>query len=393
MNRIEQLIRSGKASSELAYRPDIYAPDDDAGVVIDCLALANADVSVSRRFVFLGVDGSRPEGRRLVGVDGKALARFRQRFASLIARTIEPELCATVRFIKVDGHLIGYIRIKRCEHRPYLTREPVGDKLASGVGYIRRGAVNESLRRSDLKRMFAEDAPEPARKPGPAAIVEFAGDKPANRMRLRALALRQLPSQLAADRLRALIRARDQSREVFGRTTTRLSRLVHARLYGVEQPFEQHSDESLCSWLENVDADYRAADQHYEFELRAHKVNLQVRNTTPGSLSNAVLKLTFSQLPGFGVADRIYREAGGEESDAAYPVVRHGEHATMVAAELGTLPAAGTHTVFAEPLRIWVREEAAGHSAAIAWQLTAEELSEPVTGDLVISCAPLQRHT
>jgi len=382
MNRFEQLIQFGTADSGLLFRKCIYGADEDAGAIADSLALANSDVSSSRRFIFFGVDDRSSSNNRLIGVDKTALTDFKRRFLALMARTVEPELNATVRSVEVGGYLIGYIRIKNCTSRPYLTRKSVGRKLAAGVGFIRRGETQKPLSREDLQRLFAE--PKPV-QPLPAVVaVDFAGEKPSRRAVIPVMDLQKLPSQLAAERLRALMDARGQSRHILGRTQTRISRLMHARHYGMETPFEEHSEDSLLSALDSVEDDYSAADGHYSYEIRAHKLNLRVRNNGDRALHNAELKVKFSRLPGFGIADRIFPESEDCEEHGGYPQLHSHKHTVSASAFLGTLLAGKDCKAFREPLRLWAREEASGKSVVVEYQLTADELEESVKGKLII---------
>ncbi|HEY5665671.1 MAG TPA: ATP-binding protein [Gammaproteobacteria bacterium] len=382
MTTLRKLILDEHPHSGLAFRESIYKPGEDDQVIVDCLALANSDCR-GRRYLFFGVDAYDEASRGLVGVDRDELVRFKQRFKRLIARYIEPEFEATVRAVEIDGCLVGFVRIDDCSTPPYLARRTLGKRLQVGQGYIRRGTRNRPLSRSDLKRMFA-GVREPARTTA-AVRIGFAAQEPLERVTLRALSVSKLPSELAAERLKSMLELNDQSRALFGQTQTRLTRLMHAKLYGAEVPFEKHSDDSLVSALTNVDIDYSAADAHYLYEVRAHRLNLSVINETDENLHDAVLYLSMPVVEGAGVADRVHAEDQIEPGqDAGYPSVDSDGRTVSVEAQLGTLYVGRNTPAFREPARFWARPEAAGKAVPIDYELVARELDSPVKGSLII---------
>ena len=394
MATLRNLILDESPHSGLAFRESVYESAEDDQVIVDCLALANSD-SRGRRYLFFGVDVLDDDSRELVGVDRTELARFRQRFKRLIARYIEPELKATVRAVEVDRCLIGYVRIEDCTAPPYLVRRALGKRLQVGQGYIRRGTRNRPLRRSDMQRMFAGEREPSGRRESadrrvpagtrPAARIGFAAQEPLERVTFPALSVSKLPSELAAERLKSMLELHDQSRERFGQTESRLTRLMHAKLYGAEVPFEKHSDDSLVSALKNVDIDYSAADEHYLYEVRAHRLNLSVINETDENLHDAVLYLKMPVVEGAGIADRVYAEDRLEAVQVeGYPKVDSDERTVSVEANLGTLYVGRNTPAFREPARFWARPKAAGKAVPMDYELVARELENPVRGSLII---------
>jgi hypothetical protein len=385
MSSLEQLIRYESAHSRLAFRRELYRPDEDAAAVIDCLALANAAVS-GRRYLFLGVDDLGAAGRNFVGVDERELGRFQKRFLALIAAAVEPALAVAVRAVAIDDRLIGYIRIKDCAAPPYLARRNVGTTLQAGAGFIRRGATNHPLQRADLQRMFGKAPAAPAAAGATSSIrIGFLGREPVERLSIPALPLNKLPSQIAAERLKSLIAARDQTRDVFGRTETQLGRLMHARLYGMDVPFEKHSDDSLLMSLGSITPDYRCADEHYIHEIRSHKLNLMLVNDTPTHLHDVFVRLSMPRVQGAGVAERIYTESENEPAPEGYPRIDVGPRTIQLEAELGVVYGKRSVRVLREPLRFWARDEVVGKTIPVDYEIRAAELDKPVTGNLAIT--------
>ena len=380
MSTLEHLVRYESPHSGLELRRTIYGSDEEASAVVDCLALANADIK-GRRFVIIGVDGH-GGGRKLVGVDRAELERFKRRFGELVATYIEPRLDAAVRAVEIDGRLIAYIRIKDCFAQPYLARQDLGGRLKAGMGFVRRGAETYPLQRSDMQRMFARSREAfPAK---PSIRIGFAGKEPVDRLTLPVLAVGKLPSQLAAERLKSLLAAHSEARDVFGRTETQFSRLVHARLFGVDVPYRKRSDSSLVSALANVEADYNAADRHYLFEVRAHKLNFMIANDGDSNLHNVGFKVTLPKTDGIGVADRVHTEDETELAPGGYPRVSSGPRTVSLEADLDTLFAGRSIRAFREPARLCVREQAGGKAVPVDYVLAADELPEPLEGSLVL---------
>jgi len=387
MSKIDDLIRFESANSGLAFRAAVYGSKEFAEAVIDCLALANADLKGRSRYLIIGVDDSPGGKRRFPGIGRSELVRFARRFLGVVGAAVEPELTLGVHVHEVDNRLFGVIRLRNCEHAPYLARTSIGTTLQPGMGFIRRGATNHPLQRADMARMFAATSIEPAAGVGAGAGIQigFHGKEPLERLSLPALPVQKLPSKLAGEALRNMLRAQEQSRHALGQTETRLSRLVHARNFGVEVPYAKHSDDSLLASLESVERDFRAADEHYLYEVRAHKLNLLIANNSEEILHGARIVVSLPNYSGMGVASRIHTESEDEAPPGGYPAVVASSRAIKLESELGTLYPNRKVRAFREPIRFWAREEAAGQSLPVRVALHADEFSHPVQRTLELS--------
>jgi hypothetical protein len=212
--------------------------------------------------------------------------------------------------------------------------------------------------------------------------IGFPGRILADEISLPALPLDALPSRVAAERLQRMLEGNAQARDVLGRTETHFSRLLHAQLFGSDQAYEKHSDDSLIGEIERVGDDYAAADLHYEFEQRAHKLQLEIRNNGDFDIEHAALVLSMIPLEGSGVAERCYAAPG--VADDGYPLVDASPQRTIVQAEIGRIAAGKGRSVFREPLRIWLREPAAGRTVLIDYKLQCRDLARPLSGSLRI---------
>jgi hypothetical protein len=385
MAKLDDLALFENANSALAFRERAYGSADAAEFLQDALALANAEVS-GPRFLFVGVRDIAGEARAFPGVGADALATMRRTLPALVARAIDPPFKITLRTLDVRGATLALLCLSECDNAPYLTRRPTAG-LPAGVGWLRRGTQRTQLTRVDLERLFAQRLVV-ARAPVDLRIA-FAGDPPSEELELPVLELTELPSAVAAARLRRLLEAKEDAKNVLGRTETRFDRLMHAQIFGVEQAYEPHSDDSLRVMIDKAKDDYAVADRHYELAVRAHALDLVACNRSATALESVMLRLRLPHIEGVGVADKLYTPTGVDEKPARpYPLVRVGKRVIDIESSLGSLPAGATVPVFREPPRLWLRAPAAGKSIALDYVVHASELREPIRDTLIIRIAP-----
>lgn len=384
MPRLEDIALHESANSAVAFREHAYMSRDAARFLCDVLALANAEVE-GPRFLFIGVRDVAGSERTVPGIDAEAMSTLRRTLLALLARSVEPPFRIVLRALKVRGATVALLCLSECDNAPYLLRKSVAG-LPAGVGWLRRGTRQEQLTRADLRRLFA-------RRPGSDQAttdvrVAFAGEPPREELELPVLDLAELPSAIAAGRLRQMLEAKKTAKDVLGRTETRFDRLLHAQIFGVEQAYESHGDESLRLMIDKAKDEHAIADRHYELNVRAHKLELVVCNRGSVALDNVMLQLRLPNLPGIGVADRLYTATGGEAgSEDRYPSVTVGQRVIDIEAGIGSLAAGATLAAFREPPRLWLREPAAGKSIALDYTVHARGLAEPIRDTLVIRIA------
>lgn len=380
MAKLEDLVLFESANSALAFRERAYASADAAEFLEDALALANAEVK-GPRFLFIGVRDIAGSERVLPGIDTETLGAMRRTLPALFSRFVEPPLKISLRSLKVRDATVALICFSECDNAPYLLSKSVAG-LPAGVGWLRRGTKRSQLTRADLQRLFAHRLAS-----APPAIdvqIAFAGDPPREEIELPVLDLKELPSALAASKLRRMLEAKTTAKEVLGRTETRFSRLLHAQIFGQDKTYESHSDESLRLMIDKTKDEHASADRHYELAVRAHRLELVARNSSAIALSSVMLRLRLPNLPGIGVADQLYSATGIDAESAAYPLVTVGERVIDIDVSIGSLAAGAAVNVFREPPRLWIREPAAGKSIALDYTVHAPELREPIRDTLII---------
>ena len=385
MSSLDELIRLETASSGVAFRERAYAALERQGLLRDLIAMANASVG-GPRVIFMGVRDVLGGRRKFVGVTEDAVAEARELYQSLAARFVEPPIGVRIQTIEVDGVTVAALLIDQCDDPPYLLKKNVSNTMRIGNGWIRKGTECARLTRIDIQRMFEAKFLGTS---GTADIqVGFPGKLVQSEISLDVLPLDELPSQVAGERIRRMLEAKNASQEVFGRTQTRIERLVHAQLFGGDEPYEAHSTSSLVKRLESATVEYEAADRHYELEDRTHKLDVILVNVGDAHVEGAVLVLDFPRMDGAGVVERIVEAPGSEPTPTeGYPMVDSGSRTIRVQASIGRIPRGETVRAFPVPLRVWFREPAAGKTLPLDFTLHGKGLREPIAGTLRVHVA------
>ncbi|HLF11233.1 MAG TPA: hypothetical protein VJA26_08455 [Gammaproteobacteria bacterium] len=379
MSKLEDLVLFESANSALAFREHAYAPAEIPVMLQDVLALANAEVN-GPRFLFLGVRDIVGGKRTLPGLSPAVVGDMKRALPPLLARAIEPPFKIALRAMTVKHATIGLLCLSECENPPYLLRKSVAG-LAAGAGWVRRGTQNLPLLRTDLQRMFEQKLASSA---APINLrVGFAGKTPQEEIALPVLHLEGLPSAIAARKLRKMLEAKESAKQILGKTQSQFVRLVHAQVFGADQAYESHSDESLRMLIGKAEQEYRAADEHYEFEIRAHKLSLLLCNSSNAALESVTLRLKLPRIPGIGVAEKLY-SVTGSESNGAYPLVSTSTRTIRIQAEIGGVAPGAIVPVFKQAPRLWAREAAVGKSIPVDYTLHARQLREPLRDTLII---------
>lgn len=381
MPALLDLIRNADADSSVSFRERVYRRGEQGELLRDVIALANAAV-VGRRFLILGV--ADPDGgeRRFPGVSARSWKIFCTVVPDFLARTVEPALRITLQQVKIDDALVGALCLERCEDPPYLLSRRVSATLPAGGGWIRRGVRQRRLLRKHLQRIF--EARFKREEIGDVA-VGFPGELPREELMLPVLPLDSLPSAFAANKIERKLTAKRVSKSVLGHTDSRIARLVHAQVSGEGVPYVEQGTGTMLAILGAVPHENAVADNHYQFELRAHRLNLMLNNLGDKVQTDLVLTLKIPCIDGVEVADRVYPALGTRgPKHGMYPKVDVGPKTIAVQVAGLRIPRRGSIEAFFEPLRLILREGAAGQTIRIAYCLQGPTLAKPVQGRLKI---------
>lgn len=391
MSKLIDLVRYESANSTLAFRKRPYGAKDREKLLVDMLALANARVA-GPRFLVLGVNDEVGGKRQLKGVSKSALANMIASYQQAVDDCIEPTLSISMRSLEIKDRTLAVIVLRECEQQPYVLRRDVSERLRKGDGWIRRGAHQTRLGRADLKSMFSSQTL--AGVMGCEVQVIFDGAALSPSLSLPVLPLTKRPSELARARIHGLLEAKKAAHERLGKTDTWMDRLAYARLHGADQPYETQTPMSLLAQLGKTEQENAAADEYYEHELRAHMINLLAINIGDGPLRRASVLVEIPEVPGVAVAGRIYPPVGktADEVPAGYPKVESHKGQTRILAQLGPVDPGARVPVFVQPLRLMLREPAAGIKLPIKYTLSGTELREPITGSLTVTITESREH-
>ncbi len=391
MSKLTDLIRYENANSALAFRATPYAPDDHEALIVDLLALANARVTGSRVLV-LGVEDEVGGVRRIQGVERKALEGLGAAYSKTAREYIRPSLRFSLNSLHVDDRVLAVIVLKDCDDKPYALGRDLSGSLCAGTTWIRRGSRQDRLDPPDLAKLFGKKFS--TGRSEKAVTVGFEGTQMPTRVSLPALPLSRMPSELARERIEGQLESRKAAHERFGATDTWLDRLTFARLNGADKPYKTQTQVSLLIELGQTEKDNEAADRYYEYELRAHLVNLVIENSGDDTLNGASVVISIPVMDGIGVADRIYPPVGIEIGDVpkGYPKVDFGERQIQVVTKIDQLESGARQKLFRQPLRLMLREPAVGRNLPINYTVLAGELREPVSGSLTVAVNRADEH-
>src|SRR6195256_915396 len=392
MRNLQALIELENADSALSFRECPYGKGEQAELLCDVIALANA-ATTGPRFLCLGVSDKADFERTFPGVSRRVWNWTKEVLPRLLEQAIEPQLTVSMEEVTVGEALVGVICLDACNDQPYLFSRRVSSLIPPGSGWIRRDTKQRPLLRKDLQRIFA--AKFRTSEASTDIRVGFPGRVPREEITLRVLSLDALPSVLAAGRLVKMQDARRLSKAVLGRTDTRIARLVHAQVSNDTQAYQSHGTTSLKKMVRQIPHKYESADELYRFETRTHKLNLLVSNLTDLALSNVVLVLKIPRVEGVGVVERVHAAPGEQASPPEhYPLVDSGPQVITVQAGGLSVPKRATVDAFHEPLRLCLREPAAGKTIPVMYSLHGHGLSAPIHGTLrmyVIQGEPVAR--
>lgn len=370
-------------STAIQFRKRAYGKNGVQDFLRDVLAIANASIE-DTRYIVTGVDVDAKGRKRLFRIDNNDFSG-KPAYESLVSEHIEPPIRICYQPVVVDGERLGVFEIGDCQDRPYMMRVDHSETLRRGDAYMRVNDSAVKMGRRQLQALFEKEFTDSFS----AANIEigFPGDIIHKSRNLATCSLDQLPSAIASSKLKELVDAKTSA--PLRRTNTFVDRLMHARLFGSDDPYKRRSTEEIMQEMDQIEQQYHDHDQHFLFEEQNDEVQLVVYNQGEEPIRDASLSLVMPTHDAFHVATelpKVPRDGGFAERTASeksgYPAVTLADDAVKIVRKLGDVPPGEPVAVFDQPLRICVGSDLMGRRIGIQYSLIAQNLRAPAKGKL-----------
>ncbi len=368
MSTLEELIQSGSPGTPIQFRPQPYGSEGEAEFLRDLLAMANANVK-GPRLIIIGVDPDATGAARVTGVNE---TDFKIPYEEIARRNIEPPVQVTYRPVGHGNSQIGIFQIADCQDRPFMMRGDHSATLHHGDAWVRINDQRFRLGRSQLQALFQANFKDSI---GPERVeVGFAGVAANQPIALPVCDLKQLPSEVASNKIRALLTTKANSSG--SGNTTMMLRLTHAKAFGSNDPYKDQSVEELTAQLDDIAQRHAVDDQNFMFEANGGDLQLRVFNQADTAIEDATLTLTIPKVQGLYIAQR--------PDDPGYPALDAKDDFTLVTVRLGEIPPGAPTPVFKSPVKLCVSDALQGQRLQIGFTLFGRNLRTPIGGQLPI---------
>jgi hypothetical protein len=383
MNRLAKIARSATPGTNVQIRKRPYGTGNVECFLRDVLAMANASVD-GPRFIIIGAHIDSRDRKSVHPVSEKDFSG-KPSYESLVNEYIEPPVRIRYEPVSLDGKRVGVFDIGDCQDRPYMMRIDYSETLRRGDAYMRSKDTAIKMGRQQLRTLFERKFHDSVSAKD--IEVGFPGEIIHKTLTLPSCDLAQLPSAVAADKLEQLIKIQFNSRD--SGSTSVMARLVHARLYGSDDPYVSRTADTLMEEMKQIQHKYRNQDRQFLFEKNREEIQLVVYNQGQEPIADASIVLVLPKDGDFFVADRppkIRRNGKfvGRSSDetAAYPSVRFHKSSIHITNKIGDIRVGEPVDVFARPLRVCIGPGLIGRRFGMHYALHGQNLRSPAKGTL-----------
>lgn len=385
MNRLLKIARSATPGTGTQFRKQKYGSSGVRSFLRDVIAIANAPVD-GPRYIIVGADFDSRGRKRVHPIDSDDFSG-KPSYQSLANEFIEPPVRIKYKPVLVDGKRIGVFEIGDCQDRPYMMRIDYSETLRRGDAYVRVKDVAMKMGRRQLAELFERKFREAVA----ASDLEigFPGEIIHKDLTLETCDLSQLPSAEASKKLDEMIRIQSNTRNTG--STTVMARLMHARLFGADDPYVTRSPDELMVEMQELRLKFRNEDNQFLFEDRSERLQMVVYNQGDEPIIDASLTIAMPNHNEFYVAESLPKILRGEKfSDrtpdeiAAYPSVILKDDSIKVTSKIGDIAVGEPVNVFGSPLRLCVGKELSGKRFGLRYTLQAKNLRAPAKGNLRI---------
>lgn len=385
MNRLTNIARSAAAETGIQFRKQAYGSNGVEHFLRDVLGMANAAVE-GPRYIVVGADVD-DGGRKHVHSVSETDFSGRPPYESLASEFIEPALRLRYVAVSVEGKRVGVFEIGDCQDRPYMMRIDYSETLRRGDAYRRSGNMAIKMGRQQLQDLFEKKFRDSVSTDD--IEVGFAGDIIHKNLTIPSCDLATLPSAIAASKIDQIIKIRRNSRNTG--STSIMARLVHARLYGSDDPYVSRSIEELLEEREATRQKFRHRDEYFLFETHRQEIRLVIYNQGREPIVDASLELVVPKDDDFFVAQELpkVRRNGSlanrmAKDTAPYPTVRFDKNAIHVTHKIGDIPIGEPVAAFEAPLRVCAGPGLVGRRFGIRYAIHGQNLRAPAKGTLRI---------
>jgi hypothetical protein len=356
------------------FRKEPYGARGAREFLRDVIALSNADVD-GPRYIVVGIEVDSDGHRSFCPVnagdfDGKP------DYVSLVRDYIEPALDIRYDRAYINGQPIGCFEIADCREQPYMMRIDFSETLRRGDAYTRVNSAAIKMGRQQLHAQFKAHFQNSVS--ANSIEIGFAGEVIHKDLHLNCRDLTALPSAMAAGKLEQLMQAQLDTKGA----DSLVARMIHARLYGSDEPYVSRSPEDLLLEMGQIRERYAAEDRQYLFGGNATEIQAVVYNQSDESILDASLKMLMPQDDNFFVADRPPDVAQRFDDDATYPVVDVLRRGIRITQRVGDIPAGEPFALFPTPVLVCAGPALAGRKFGVRYSLTGQNLRSPAKGKL-----------
>ena len=392
---LEELIRFENENTGLDFKSGQYPTPAFEALIKDIVAMANAHFT-GDRYIVCGVKHLPDGTREFRSIDEKEFVDAAT-YQQLLCDNVEPEIHLDYFSQRIDGNLLGVFRIYDCTDRPYMMRKAFG-KLRQGDAFIRKGTHQPRLTRQDIDRINADNTQN-----GFTGAIRIGFDAPEQptEISLRTTGDIKLPSDQAAERIRAIIAERTTP------PTDELSKFIRGGLkydvfrslspLGRSQPYELRPTDELERNLKNVKSAYAELDLHTKFEVNGARFNIVIINKGESYVEDTTFIVEVPRLPGLEVADQIHRDppddswplvssvmSRGPILPSNYPLIVEHERHIEIRERCGDLRHGIPKRAFNRSVRLGLSNDLIGKPIELRCKLYGKQLRSPRDQTLVI---------
>lgn len=340
------------------------------------MALANTTTEGTRHIVVgIGFDS---KGRRQLHPVHDNDFGGKPDYAAVVSDYIEPAVRVRYERVLVNGQQVGVFEIADCQERPYMMRIDFSELLRRGDAYLRVNDTAIKMGRRQLQALFQAKFQDSVSAKD--IEVGFPGEVMLKDLHLACRDLVRLPSAMAAQKLDELMKVQIESQKSGGESL--MGRLVHARLYGSDDPYVSRSPEDLLIEMAQIRSKYAVEDQRYMFGSNAEQIQTVVYNQSSEPIIDASLVLLLPPDDDLHVAERLPGATDAMSGHAAYPEVAVLDNSIRITQKIGTIPAGEPVEVFQTPLRVCAGAALRGRKFSVRYALFGQNLRPPAKGRL-----------